>query len=116
MLEDFKAKIEQSFEAWNTGNVDLLDEVFAANVVYHTPPFPDMTGLEAYKRHFVDMRCQYPDLHLTLHEIIAQGNTTVIRCTLHGTFMGPSPAIPIPPTGKAGTAQVCLIRLCPKIT
>ena len=29
-------------EAWNTGNLDALDEVFVPDVIFHAPPYPDM--------------------------------------------------------------------------
>ena len=109
MSEELKAKILRWTEAWNTGNLDMLDEVFAANLVYHVPPFPDMIGLEAHKHFIADSRRSYPDFHLTLDEIVVQGNTTATRWTWRGTFAGPSSSIPIPPTGKSGTALGCHI-------
>jgi len=47
--EEKKAKFDQFVrEAWNTGNTDLLDKVFAPEVVLHNYPEPDRKGLEAY--------------------------------------------------------------------
>lgn len=104
MASEFEKKIHQWIEAWNTGNLDLLDEVFATSVVYHVPPFPDLMGLEAHKQFIASARITYPDFNLTIDEIIVQGNTTAMRWIWRGTFAGPSPSIPVPPTGKPGVS------------
>ena len=46
--EDLKARIRQAaLEAWRDGNLDALDDVYAADYVFHRPPFADEQGLEA---------------------------------------------------------------------
>lgn len=102
MSDELIRKTNRWIEAWNTGNLDLLDEVFSADVVYHVPPFPDLIGLEAHKRFIADARTTYPDFNLTLDEIIVQGDESAMRWVWQGTFAGPSASIPIPPTGKHG--------------
>jgi hypothetical protein len=43
-----KAKIRwASGEAWLKGNLDALDEVYAADYTWYRPPFPDISGIEA---------------------------------------------------------------------
>jgi steroid delta-isomerase-like uncharacterized protein len=107
LSEELKAKHHRWVEAWNTSNLDMLDEVFAADIVYHMPPFPDMTGLEAHKQFIADACRTYPDFHLTLDEVIVGGNTTAMRWTWRGTYTGPSSTLPVPPTGKQTTAVGC---------
>jgi predicted ester cyclase len=109
MSEDYKTQIEQNFEALNAGKLDFANKTYATNAVYHAPPFPDMRGLEAVKGFIADILRMCPDSHWTVDEVVVQGNTGVARTTYRGTFTGPSSAIPIPPTGKGGTAQVCFI-------
>jgi steroid delta-isomerase-like uncharacterized protein len=105
--EELKAKCLRWIEAWNTGNLDMLDEVFASDSVYHVPPFPDLPSLEAHKQFIADSRRSYPDFHLTLDEIIIEGNTTAMRWTWQGTYTGPSSSLPVPPTGKQGKVLGC---------
>lgn len=35
MSDAVQEALRKSYVAWNTGDVDLLDEVFAADVTYH---------------------------------------------------------------------------------
>ena len=45
-----KAKIRRVIEdAWNNGNVDVLDELYDTNFVRHRPPFGDYTVHNAHK-------------------------------------------------------------------
>ena len=41
-MEEMKNKIEAvGKEIWLKGNLDALDEIYAADYVWHRPPFPD---------------------------------------------------------------------------
>lgn len=96
-------------EAYNKGNLDVLDEVYASDYVYHNPPSPDIVGLEAYKQHNADIRSAFPDLQLTLDDSIIEVDRSAFRFTFRGTHTGQSPAMPVPPTGKQVTMISCLI-------
>lgn len=99
--EEIKANVHQVIdEAWNKGNLDILDNLYDANMVYHAPPFPDIVGLEAYKQFIKDNRTSYPDLVFTIQELIVEGNTGAMLWTYTGTQEGGSPVLGIPPTGK----------------
>ncbi len=51
MSEDIKAKFRRIVdEAWNKGNLDILDELHSTGYVEHRPPFPDVAGLDAFKQ------------------------------------------------------------------
>ena len=99
--EELKAKVIRfTEEAWNKGDVSVMDEIFAQDVVSNSPEPPEEQGLEAYKKTLIDFRTDYPDLHVTIDEIIAEGNTVADRWTLQGTFTGPGKTTPMPGTGK----------------
>jgi predicted ester cyclase len=44
------------------------------------------------------MLTAFPDLHVTIEDMIAEGDKVVVRMTMHGTQQGPLGSIP--PTGK----------------
>jgi steroid delta-isomerase-like uncharacterized protein len=90
-------------EVFNQGNMDLLDEVMAPDVVYHVPPRPDVKGLEAYKRYMADLRKALSGFHFTLHEYLSSEGAEAGRWTIQGTHTGQMPGSPIPPTGKQVT-------------
>ncbi len=108
MSEELKGNYLRLAEVWNTGNLDLLDDIFSADVVYHLPPFPDM-NLEALGQFIAGFRKAFPDFHVTIEEDIAASNTSAHRWTWRGTFTGESPVLPAPPTGKQATGLGCHI-------
>ena len=103
---DFKRILD---EAWLEGNLDALDEIYAADFVYHNAPFPDIEGLEASKQDIAGSRSAFSDLQWTADEMIVEGDTLVTRYTMRMTHTGQSPRIPIPPTGKQVTYVGCLV-------
>ena len=107
-LEKIEAATRQIVdEAWNLGNVSVLDRIYAAGYVRHKPPFPDIDGLEAAKRFILDSRISYPDVHITLQEIIVAENRAISRWIFEGTQQGQSPTTGVSPTGKEVTFTGC---------
>jgi len=96
-------------EAWNQGKMDVLDEQYATDYVYHRTPFPDIVGLEAFKQYITDNRSSYSDLHITIEEMIVEGNVVAMRGTYSGTQTGASPTLGIPATGKQITFKWCAV-------
>ena len=98
-VEDNKALIREIIEeVWNKGNLAAVDRYFAPDYVDHTP-FPGQgPGPEGYRQVVTTIREAFPDLRLTLGDILAEGDKVAFRYTMEGThqggFMG------IPPTGK----------------
>jgi steroid delta-isomerase-like uncharacterized protein len=84
-------------ELWNKGNLAVCDDVFAANCSFHDPSFP-IDGVKGMKEHVRQLRLANPDLHLDVHDILADGDLTAARWTAGGTsraeFRG------LPATGK----------------
>jgi predicted ester cyclase len=101
MSAELKAKIKRVIEeAWNQGKLDGLDEIFAPNYVHHRPPFAAFEGLEALKKHITDSRASYPDVKLTIDELIVEGDWSASLWTWGGTQSGVSPTSGAPPTNK----------------
>jgi steroid delta-isomerase-like uncharacterized protein len=88
-------------EAINSGNFNIVQEAIANNYVYHSPGVPEFRGPDGCKELITMYRTAFSDLHLEVDELIAEGDTVVVRWTARGThdgeFMG------IPATGKRAT-------------
>jgi len=98
--EDNKANVHRGFEAVNQKNLAVFDELLTPDVVFHSAS-TTMQGLAAYKQ-FLSMVCTaFPDLHFTIEDMIAEGDTVVVRYTTRGTHQGNFRGIP--PTGKQVT-------------
>ncbi|HTJ75119.1 MAG TPA: ester cyclase [Acidimicrobiales bacterium] len=86
-------------EAWNGGNLDLIDELFAADYVGHDAPRPDpVQGPEGMKDFLRMYHHAFSDAHITLDDVIVKDDKVVTRWTGRGTHDGD--LMGIPPTGK----------------
>jgi steroid delta-isomerase-like uncharacterized protein len=98
-LEGNKAIVRRLFqEAWNRGNLNVVDELLTTNYVFHEPISGDIRGPGGYKQFVTVYRTGAPDIHFTIEDQVAEGDKVVTRYTTTGThqgnFMG------IAPTGK----------------
>jgi predicted ester cyclase len=75
-------------EAYSKGNVDVLNEAFAPNFIEHQAGIVPPTA-EGVKRSISFLRGAFPDMKLTIEEIIAVGDKTWARITGRGTHKGP---------------------------
>jgi len=87
-------------QAWNNGNLGVVDDLVVADYVLHDPAFPmPIRGSEGFKEYVFAMNSPFPDAHITVEAIVAQGDMVAVRWTRTGTqereMMG------IPATGKA---------------
>ncbi len=100
MSEENKAVVrrfnELVKEYWRTGDADAFDEVVASDFVHHAPGLPP--DLEGMKQALPMFRAAFPDMRLTVEEIIAEDDKVVARVTVRGTHQGE--LMGIPATGK----------------
>jgi len=86
-------------EVWNKGNLEIMDELYAADFVRHFLPNGSVTkGLEELRDHIRNHRKAFPDWAEEIKQIVAEGDLVVTHFsstgTNEGSFMGN------PPTGK----------------
>jgi steroid delta-isomerase-like uncharacterized protein len=101
-----KALLQRYFEeAWNKGNLSVLDEIIAPDYINHSPAIPGLPpGPDGLKPIMTAFRSAFPDLHFTVDDQIAEGDTVASRWTLTGTHLGefmgvPATSKPISVTG-----------------
>ena len=85
-------------EGYSKGHLDILDEVFASAFVEHQAGIVPPT-VDGVKGSIAFLRAAFPDLRLTIEEIIASGDKTWARITARGTHQGAF--MGVPPTGKS---------------
>ena len=97
MSEENKALARR---AWETigDNPDVLDEVYAPDVVWHEPD-QEIRGLEQTKQFVSTYETVFPDMNVTVEDVIAEGDKVVTRVTLRGTHEGETEEFG-PPTGR----------------
>jgi steroid delta-isomerase-like uncharacterized protein len=103
MSEPNKKVVHRLFEeVWNKGNLPLADELFAPTYEHHDASTPDLgRGPESEKKRVTHYRTAFPDLRLTIEDIIAEGETVVARWSCRGAHNGDLSGIA--PTGKQFT-------------
>jgi steroid delta-isomerase-like uncharacterized protein len=72
-------------EAFNKGNVDVIDELVSEDVVDHDPMLGDQDR-DAVKQTLAGYRHAFPDIHITVDEALDAGDKVVLRWTGEGTF------------------------------
>ncbi len=80
----------------------MADELFTPNYAHHDPSTPDVgRGPESEKKRATLYRTAFPDLRLTIEDIIAEGETVMVRWSCRGTHKGDLSGIA--PTGNQVT-------------
>jgi steroid delta-isomerase-like uncharacterized protein len=93
-----KALIRRVFdEALNAGNLSLLDRLFADDFVDNATS-EQRPGPRGVKDYFRAVRTGFPDMHVTIDDLLAEDDKVVVRTTWRGTHQGMYEGIT--PTGK----------------
>jgi steroid delta-isomerase-like uncharacterized protein len=96
MSEENKALAHRSWQLLD--NPDILEEVYAADLVWHEPD-QDLRGYEE-ARQFVSMyKTAFPDLNVTVEDTMAEGDKVITRYIVRGTHEGEIEEFG-PPTGR----------------
>jgi steroid delta-isomerase-like uncharacterized protein len=85
-------------EVWNNQNLTAIDELYAPNAIEHRDLPPFELDRESAKQYTAPLFSAFPDVHVTIEDMVAEGNTVVTRWTAHGTHQGE--LMGIAPTGK----------------
>jgi steroid delta-isomerase-like uncharacterized protein len=106
-----KAKFRHFHDAVNSGDMEFIsrtiDEVFEPDVQIRTPLPVEATGAQALKQVWATLLRAYPDLHVTVEDLIAEGDKLVCRNVVTGTHRGEY--MGVPPTGRSVTYNEILI-------
>ena len=96
-IEENKRIARRAVEAFNEQHLDIFDEVFAEDVVDHTPS-GETKGRDGPREGLETLYAAFPDLEITIDELIAEGDTVAMRSTHRGTHEGTF--MDIEPTGN----------------
>ena len=74
-------------EVINNGNFSVLGELIQPNYVYRSPD-QELHGPEGIRDLFTAYRVAFPDLNVTIDDLVAADEKVVISFTLNGTHKG----------------------------
>jgi predicted ester cyclase len=101
-LEDNKALVQRFIdEVMNDGNIDAITDFCVAGSMFAGGIAGQVQAIKA----------AFPDSHLTVDELIAEGDKVAVRTTMHATNTGPLVGLPafgqlktpVPPTTNSVT-------------
>jgi|HubBroStandDraft_6_1064221.scaffolds.fasta_scaffold119790_2 steroid delta-isomerase-like uncharacterized protein len=113
MSEANKNLVRRWFEeVWNQGREETIDELFAANGVGYGLGDTEapVHGPAEFKPFVRNLRGALPDLHMTIEDILAEGDKVTVRITVEGTHKGGQ--LGVAPSGRrVKIAGVVIIRI-----
>lgn len=100
-----KATVRRFHDAANTGDAELLsqtiDEFVEPDALIRTPLPLEASGAQALKEVFSRLHRIFPDLQVTIEDLIEERDKVVSRNSVTGTHKGEY--MGLPPTGKSVT-------------
>jgi predicted ester cyclase len=94
--EENKALARRAWEALD--NPDLIDELYASDVVWHEPD-RDIHGTQEAKQFISLYKSAFPDMNVTVEDVVAEGDKVVTHVSIRGTHQGETEEFG-PPTGR----------------
>lgn len=97
-------------ELWNRPDLAVADELLAEDYLEHAvAPFGQaepgrVDGPVATRQTAEWLLAQFPDLHMEIEAIIAEGDAVAVRVFSTGTNLGPLNGV-VPPTGRRFAAR-----------
>jgi steroid delta-isomerase-like uncharacterized protein len=96
---DNKALVRRFWEGLvGTGDSTLADELLAPGYIVHYAGNPPMDR-DGFLQFLGALRTAFPDVAVTVEDLLAEGDEVAVRWTWRGTQQGPF--LGIPPTGEA---------------
>ncbi len=97
-LEANKELFRQYVEAYNNMDVDRLDELMTADFARHSDAATEVNSLEEFKADLRQAAEAFPDAHMEMHLLVAEGD----KVAAYGTWTGTQESAwgPFPATGK----------------
>ena len=111
--KNLKALVRHFFEEASKGKeatFAAIDELFATDYVEHTGSSKDTCGIKDYKQSMSAFYSAFSDVHVTIDDMVAEGNRVAVRYTLSGMHKGEF--MSVPPTSKKVTIEeIGIIRI-----
>ena len=102
-----KALMRRLFEeGFHSGKLAVVDEIFHPNFVDRSTP-EQPPGTEGVKDYISMVRTGFPDISITIEDLVAEEERVVVRTTWRGTHLGEYEGIA--PTSKQVTRSMIQI-------
>jgi predicted ester cyclase len=110
MLEDIQAKARRTLEEiFPNADVAALADVIHPDYVNHEAPPGAPQGVEGMTQLMLWLNRSFADLHYEIHQVLAQGDTVAVYCTMTGRHTGEFMGL-APTHRQVSSNQVHLVR------
>ena len=100
MSEQNKEVVRKVEEAWDSQDLDALDQYFAPEFDNSASAFPGLPpGLAGAKMAHQGSMQSFPDRKVVIEELVAEGDTVAVRARITGTNQGGFPLFNVPANG-----------------
>jgi steroid delta-isomerase-like uncharacterized protein len=94
-------------EVYNKKNLEIIPELIDRNFIFRSPGVREVKGPEGFKRMVADEQSAFPDVRLTINDMVAEGDRMAVSFTYAGTHKGEF--LGIPPTGKKFSLPIVIL-------
>lgn len=110
-VETNKATVRRFFEdVLPRGDIDQVDALVGVSFVDHNPVPGQPAGAEGIRHVVRGLHGAHTDLHLTIDDLVADGDRVAARWSLRGTHTGP--LFGMPPSGdRVENSTLVFVRL-----
>jgi steroid delta-isomerase-like uncharacterized protein len=81
-------------EVWNKGRAEAIDELFAGDGIAHGLGDSKLVGPEGFKPFHQQFMGAFPDIRITIDDMILQGDKVAVRFSIRGTHRGDHLGVP----------------------
>ena len=100
LLEQNKAIVRRAIEkGWNRADLAVIDELYAADFIFHQESGEAMRGLDHFKAWLAVIHTAFPDIRYQIEAMVAEGDKVATRYTVRGTHRGDFRGLPA--TGRS---------------
>ena len=85
-------------EVFNEGRLDMLEQLLSPSYIYQDAPPGTPPNADGIRQVVTNARTAFPDLKVTIEDMVGEGDKICARLTTRGTHKGVF--FDIPPTGK----------------
>jgi steroid delta-isomerase-like uncharacterized protein len=94
-MADYKEMAKRWYgEVVSGGKTELIDELCASDFLDHDPLPGTSADLAGIKEFVAQIRAAFPDLQVTVDDLIGEGDRLAVRSTMRGTHEGDFMGIP----------------------
>jgi len=100
-------------EVWNQGRESSIDELMADGALLHgiaTPDGQPMRGAADFKPFYQKFRAAFPDIRITVEDVLIDGDKLAARCSVTATHTGPG-VMPRPTNKAVSITGICIARV-----